>query len=164
MAPAYTSVGLGMEYVPNDFMSFYLSPATARWIIVNDQDLANAGAFGVDPAEYNDAGDIVTEGKTIKQEFGAYFRFMFKRDIVKNVNLQTKLELFSNYLENPQNIDINWDTMINMTINSWLSANFGLQMVYDDDTPIVDADGNVGPRTQIKQLLGVGLTYKVASK
>lgn len=164
MAPAYISVGLGMEYVPTDYMSFYLSPATVRWIVVNDQELANAGAFGVDPAEYDDDGVLISEGKTIKNEFGAYFRFLFKKDIVKNVNFQTKLELFSNYVENPQNIDINWDTMINMTINSWLSANVGLQMVYDDDTPIVDSDGNIGPRMQIKQLLGIGLTYKVSNK
>jgi hypothetical protein len=164
LAPAFTSIGLGIEYVPTDYMSFYLSPVTARWIIVNDQDLANAGAFGVEGAEYDDSGVMISEGKTIKNEFGAYFRFLFKKDIVKNVNFSTKLELFSNYIENPQNIDINWDTMITMSVNSWLSANFGLQMIYDDDTPIVDSDGNIGPRTQIKQLLGVGLTYKVSTK
>lgn len=163
LAPAYISLGLGMEYRPHDYISFYISPATARWIIVNDTLLASKGAFGVEKAYVDDNG-IYVPGETSKFEFGAYFRFMFKKDIVKNVNLSTKLELFSNYIENPQNIDINWDTMINMTINSWLSANFGLQMVYDDDTPIVDADGKEGPRTQIKQMLGVGLTYKVSSK
>ncbi len=163
LAPAYTSIGLGMEYNPVDYISLYLSPVTARWVIVNDQDLANAGAFGVDPAEYDDQGTMIKEGKTVKQEFGASFRFLFAKDIFKNVNFQTKLELFSNYLSNPQNIDVNWDTMIYMTINKLLSANFGLQMVYDHDTPIVDKDGNVGPRTQIKQLLGVGLTYKISN-
>ena len=162
LAPAYISLGLGMEYRPHDYMSFYFSPATARWIIVNDTLLASKGAFGVEKAYVDDNGTYVP-GETSKFEFGAYFRFMFVKDIVKNVNLSTKLELFSNYLENPQNIDVNWDTMINMSINSWLMASFGLQMVYDDNTPITDKDGNTGPRTQIKQLLSVGLSYKFSN-
>ena len=171
LAPAYISFGPGMEYRPKDFMSFYISPATARWIIVNDQDLADAGAFGVEGATYEadslggpDFTKKVTDGETTKFEFGAYFRFLFVKDIVKNVNLSTKLELFSDYLNSPENIDVNWDTMINMKVNEWLSANFGFQMVYDHDTPVMDKDGNIGPRTQIKQLLAVGLSYKFASK
>lgn len=160
LAPAYSSIGLGMEYSPNDFLSLYLSPITARFIFVNNQDLANKGAFGVDPAEYDGQGNIIKEGKKVKNEFGAYFRFILKKNIIKNVDLQTKLELFSDYFNNPQNIDVNWDTMINFTINEWLAANFGLQMVYDDDIPIKDKDGNIGPRTQIMQLLGIGISYK----
>ncbi len=160
LAPAYTSIGLGMEYSPYDFLSFYLSPITERLIIVNDQDLANKGAFGVAPAEYNGQGNIIKEGEKVKNEFGVFFRILFRKEIIKNVDLQTKLELFSDYFNNPQNIDVNWDTMINFTINEWLAANFGLQMVYDDDMPITDKDGNIGPRTQIMQLLGIGVTYK----
>ena len=161
LAPAYISAGLGMEYRPADYFSIYLSPATARWIIVNDQELANAGAFGVEAAEYDTLGKITKLGETLRFEFGAYARIMFVKDIAKNVNLSTKLELFSDYLENPENVDVNWDTMINLTINNWLAASFGLQTIYDDNTPITDKDGNTGPRTQIKQLLGVGLTYSI---
>ena len=162
LAPAYLSVGPGMEYRPKDYMSFYFSPVTARWIIVNDQDLADAGAFGVDPMTIDDAGNII-HGKKSKSEFGSYFRFLFVKDIIKNVNFSTKLELFSNYLDNPGNIDVNWDNMLNLKVNDWISASVGVQMVYDDDTPILDKDGKVGPRTQIKQLLSVGLTYKFAN-
>jgi hypothetical protein len=162
LAPAYTSIGVGMEYRPYNYMSFYLSPATARWIIVNDQDLADAGAFGVDPAEKDTSGLMIKgTGENIKFELGAYFRFLFVKDIMKNVNVSTKLELFSDYLETPQNIDVNWDTMINMKVNDWITASFGLQMLYDHDTPITDSDGKVGPRTQIKEQLAVGLTYKI---
>lgn len=163
MAPGYISVGLGMEYRPFEYMSLYLSPITTRWIIVNDQTLADAGAFGVEPAYIDDQG-VFVPGETVRNEFGAYFRFLFVKDIWKNVNLNTKLELFSNYLENPQNVDVNWDTMIGLKVNDWLSASFGLQMIYDDNTPITDKDGNTGPRTQIKELFSVGLTYKVSNK
>lgn len=164
MAPGYLSFGLGVEYRPLDYLSFYLSPVTARWIFVNDQDLANKGAFGVEPAEYNDLGVMVKEGETLKQEFGAYFRFMFVKDVMKNVNVSTKLELFSNYLKDPQNIDVNWDTMIGLKVNDWLSASLAFQMLYDDETPITDKDGNIGPRTQFRELFSVGLTYKVSNR
>jgi len=163
LAPAYISIGPGMEYRPKEYMSFYLSPATARWIIVNDQDLADLGSFGVEPAYIDEHGNFI-KGETSRFEFGAYFRFIFVKDIVKNVNLNTKLELFSNYIENPQNIDVNWDTRINLKVNDWLSAMFAVVLVYDDDTPITDKDGNAGPRTQIKQLLSVGLSYNFKNR
>ncbi len=163
LAPAYTSIGLGMEYRPYDFMSFYLSPITARWIIVNDQDLADVGSFGVEPAYINEKGELV-HGEKVKFEFGAYFRFLFVKELTKNIKFSTKLELYSNYLNNPQNIDVNWDNMFEFTINSWLAANLGWQIVYDDDTPILDSDGNTGPRTQFRQVLGVGLSYKFANR
>jgi hypothetical protein len=162
MAPGYLSLGLGAEYRPYDFMSIYISPVTARWIFVSDQELADRGAFGVEKAEYDPFdSSVVLKGETIKQEFGAYFRFLFVKDIFKNVNLNTKFELFSNYMKEPQNIDVNWDTMITMKVNSWLSANFGIQMLYDHDTPITDKDGKTGPRTQIKELFAIGLNYKI---
>jgi len=162
LAPAYLSLGIGMEYRPFDFMSFYLSPATSRWIIVNDQELADAGAFGVEAAYINESGDSIAGEKT-KFETGAYFRFLFVKDIIKNVNLSTRLELFSDYLKDPQNIDVNWDTMIKMQVNSWLAASVGMLMLYDNDTPVKDKDGNTGPRTQIKEILSIGITYKIAN-
>ncbi len=163
LAPAYTSIGLGMEYRPFEYLSLYLSPITARWIIVNDQDLADAGAFGVEPAYINEMGDLV-HGEKVKSEFGAYFRFIFVKDLTKGIKFSTKLELYSDYIKNPQNIDVNWDSMFDFTINNWLTANFGWQVVYDDDTPIILSDGGTGPRTQFRQVLGIGVTYKVKNR
>lgn len=170
LAPAHISIGPGMEYKPKDYMSFYLSPATARWIIVNDQQLADAGSFGVKGATYEldslgnpDMTKKLTDGEKSKFEMGAYFRFLLVKDIMKNVNFSTKLELFSDYIDHPENVDINWDNMIGLKVNDWISASFGLQMVYDDNTSVLDKDGKFGPRTQIKQLLSVGITYKFAN-
>ncbi len=166
MAPGYISAGLGMEYQPWEFMSFYLAPISARWIIVNDQQLANMGAFGVEKAELDpfDSTVVINPGEKVRQEFGAYFRFLFVKDIMKNVNVNTKLELFSDYTRQPGNIDVNWDTMISLTVNKWINANFGFTLVYDDDTPITDKNGNTGPRTQFKESLAVGLSYKFANR
>jgi len=171
MAPGYTSIGLGIEYRPHDYLSFYLSPVTARWIFVNDQELADKGAFGVEPAKYSlydSLGKPVfsskyQDGKMVKQEFGAYFRFLFVKEIVKNVNFSTKLELYSDYLDNPQNVDVNWDNTLDLKVNSWITAKVGVQVVYDDNTPITDKNGNIGPRTQVKELLSIGLSYNFSN-
>jgi hypothetical protein len=136
-----------MDWKPREYFSFYLSPATVRWIIVNDDKLSDAGSYGLDP------------GDKVRTEVGAMARLEFMKDILKNVNLKSKLELFSNYLDQPQNIDVYWDNMFVMTINKYLSASLNLTLAYDDNIRIMDKDGKVGPRTQFKEVLGVGLTY-----
>lgn len=124
LAPAYLLYSIGVDYKPNDNFSLYLSPLTGRTIIVNDDDLSQAGAFGVDP------------GKKSLTQLGAYLRAMYKKDVFTNVNFQTKLELFSNYLENPQNIAVNHEILIAMKVNKYLTANIGTQMIYDDIIPV----------------------------
>jgi hypothetical protein len=70
------------------------------------------------------------------------------------------LELFSDYLHNPQNLYVNWTTLTSMKVNKFISATFSTQLIYDDAVMIKDKDGKVGPRLQVKQVLGVGLSYK----
>ena len=155
MSPAYVLLALGMDYKPNDNLSLFMTPLTLRSTIVADTALSNRGAFGVDP------------GKKIRNELGAYLNFQYKKDdIVKNVNFITKIDLFSNYLKNPQNIDINWETLFVLKVNRFLSATVATNLVYDDDTKIgidTNKDGvydKFGPRTQFKEVIGVGFTYK----
>ncbi len=166
LAPAYIKVGLGMDYKPSKHFSLYLSPATAKWIIVNDQNLANAGSFGVEKAVVDTAGNIITEGSMLKTEFGAYLRLTFEKDIFKNVNFATILELYSDYLDNPQNIDVDWQVIITMKVNDFLNAQIKTHLIYDDNTPIgIDDTGDgtfdrFGPRTQFSEQLSLGLVYK----
>ncbi|MBK8874102.1 MAG: DUF3078 domain-containing protein [Bacteroidetes bacterium] len=166
MATAYITLALGMDYKPNDNFSVMIAPVTGRIIIVNDQDLADAGAYGVDPAEYNELFEKVKDGEKMRTEFGASIRALYKKDIIENVNLQTKLELFSNYLEDPQNIDVNWEVLISMKVNKYITATLATQLIYDDNTIIAvdnNSDGIIdeaGPRTQFKEVLGVGFSYK----
>lgn len=167
LAPAYLTLGLGFTYKPNDNLQLIISPATYRLTIVNDQRLADAGEYGVDAAEYetrevNDSTFIVkiNDGKRYRHEFGADLKFTYKVDIVKNVNFQTSLELYTNYLENPQNVDVYWDNYFTFTINSWLAAKLTTSLIYDDDINITDADGNTGPRTQFKETFSLGLAYR----
>jgi hypothetical protein len=150
MAPGYMNFALGFDYKPNDNFSLMLSPVSTRFTFVMDDSLSAAGAFGVDP------------GKKFRAEFGAYLKFGYtKKSLIKNVDFQTRLDLFSNYFKNPQNIVINWDIKFDMKINEYLSAVFGTTLKYDDDIKYIDQNGGKhGARTQFKQLLGVGFAYK----
>lgn len=159
LAPAYASLALGIDYTPNDNFSAFLSPFGAKMTIVNDEVLANQGAFGVEAAEYNSLGEVITAGKRFRGEFGAYFRMKFNKELVQNIQMKSKLELFSNYLHNPQNIDVNAEVLFTFKVNSWFSASLNWNLIYDDDIDIEDRYGNIGPRTQFKSVLGLGISY-----
>jgi hypothetical protein len=161
MAPAYVSFAIGIDYIKDENFSVFSSPLAAKMTFVNDQVLSNAGAFGVTPAVYDGLGNVLTAGKRFRGEFGAYIKVKYNRALMKNVDLKSKLELFSNYAQNPQNIDVNAEALFNFKINSWLAASIQWTLIYDDDIDIRDVNGNVGPRTQFKSVMGIGITYKM---
>ena len=150
MAPGYLTVSAGFDYKPSDFFSVYLSPLTGKFTFVNNTQLSNDGAFGVDP------------GDKFRAELGGYIRIQLNKDIWENVNLQTRAEFFSNYSENPGNIDVFWETLISMKVNDFLSASITATLIYDDDI-LIDKNGDgtaTSPGTQFKEVLGIGLNYK----
>ena len=131
-----------------------MSPLSSKFTFVADDVLSAAGAFGVDP------------GKKFRAEMGGTLKSELKFKVVKNVDAVTNLSLFSNYLKNAQNIDVNWDFRLNMKINEFLSANLLTNVIYDDDI-LVPVDRNndgiidgKGRRLQLKQLFGAGLSLK----
>lgn len=148
-APAYILLSLGIDYKPNDNFSLFMSPITSRWLLVNNDSLSSIGAFGVDP------------GKKSKNEFGAYITANFAKSLSETTTFKTRLDLFSNYKHNPQNIDIYWTNILAVKVWKVISMNLSVDMIYDDDTKSVDKDGNAaGPKVQLKELLGIGLAVK----
>jgi hypothetical protein len=148
-APAYLTVAPGFDYQPSEMFSLFFTPVSGKFTFVTDDELSEAGAFGLDP------------GKKARAEMGATIKSEFKTPVAKNVNLSTSLMLFSNYFHQPQNIDVNWDVAVNMKINEFLSANLLTNLIYDHDILIpLDDEGNTGRRVQFKQLFGVGLNFK----
>lgn len=141
MAPGYLSAGAGIIWIPKTWLKVTFSPATYRATFVTDSKLSDAGSFGVDP------------GKKILHQFGANLRGEVNYEIMKNIMLYSRLDLFSNYLENPQNIVVNWDIQLSMKVNKWISANFTVNMLYDDNIRV----NGKGPRLQVKEMLGIGL-------
>ncbi len=147
MAPGYLTAALGMDY-KTDVFSAMIAPLSGKFTFVTDEDLSDDGAFGVD------------EGSKVRGELGATVKLELKKDIMKNVALNTKLDLFSNYLDNPQNVDVDWTVKINMKVNDYLSANLITQMIYDKDIEFENSDGSVESRLQFMESFGVGLTFK----
>ncbi len=166
MAPGYLLFAAGYDFKKGDWLSLFFAPITGKMTFVMDDMLANAGAFGVEPAVLDPVDStVVTPGKNMRTEFGGYFKGAFSKDIMKNVKLNTKLELFTNYLNNPQNIDVYWETNIGMKVNKYITVTIGTTLIYDDDIDIEikNEAGDVigkGPRTQFKEVFGLGFSYK----
>jgi hypothetical protein len=153
MAPAYLVAGLGITYAPVKWFYLYMSPCSGRFTFVLDTALSNQGEFGV------------AKGDNWKGEFGPYIRADMNKDLSKTINLATTLELFTDYLKDFGNIDVNWYMQLNLKVNKWLAASVTAQMIYDDDVTIKKEDGTpLGPRTQFKEIIGVGITYMFGQK
>lgn len=168
LAPAYLLGAIGMDFKPSKNFTAFVAPLTLKTTIVNDTRLADAGSFGVTAAQRDSNGNIITHGKKMRNEVGGYVRIVYKTYVLKDssISLLTKIDLFSNYQHNPQNIDVNWETIIGFKVNKYISATITANVLYDDDIRIpVDKnnDGLIesnGPRTQIKEILGIGFSYK----
>jgi hypothetical protein len=163
MAPGYLSISLGIEYAPKESFNLYFSPIAGKTTIVRDQTLANAGAFGVDKATYDQNGLLLKLGSTMRNEFGSYLRFKFQKKIMENIEMKTRIEFFSNYINNPQNIDVNAENIFAFKVNKWFSASLQWNLQYDDDIIIRDVNGKNGPRTQFKSVLGLGISYTLTN-
>ncbi len=165
MAPAYLFVTPGIEYKRGDVLSVLFAPASAKMTFVNVQRLADSGAYGVEPAEFDALGNKTKNGERTRLELGGALRVQYKQEVLKNFLIDSKLDLFSNYVKKPENIDVNWQTSFILKVNTWLSTNLFTHMIYDDDVdvPIYNEDNvqiGEGPRLQYKQVFGIGITFK----
>jgi hypothetical protein len=153
LAPAYALASIGIDYKPNADFTLFLSPATSRTLIVMDDQLSQVGAFGVKP------------GETVLAEFGAYMTTKYKKNLMENVMLSLKLDLFSNYLDNPQNVDLNLELLFAFKINKFLQASISSTLLYDDNTQVPvqldNGDYRQGKGVQLKNVIGIGLAYKI---
>jgi hypothetical protein len=159
LAPGFLLGGLGIDHRPSENFSVYLSPITARLVIVNDPGLWG-GSTDPDMRVYG-----VLNGNNTELELGGYLRGQFQAKLAENITFLTRADFFSNYLRNPQNIDITWETLFGFKVNNWFGASLGTIVVYDHDTqlPRISPEGipYTGPATQFKQTLGIGLTVKL---
>lgn len=163
-APAYIFLGVGAENASKSkHRIFYISPFTFKTTFVLDQALANQGAFGVTKAVVDSNGLIITNGKQTRTELGFLFTSYYKTEIAKNVVWINKLVLYSDYINKFGNIDIDYDFRLDLTVNQHVKVNIGAQFIYDDDIKAKkQIDGKqvtLGPKLQIRQMLGVGLVY-----
>jgi hypothetical protein len=141
-APAYLSFGPGMLWKKSDNFKINISPATGKFTFVTDKTLSDLGAFGVDP------------GETIRTELGFNVGAYHKTDLMKNVSMENILNLYSNYMDHPEYVDVNHQLNIAMQVNKYISANLSLHTLFDKDmTEGMDKD------IQFKEVFGVGFNY-----
>lgn len=148
LAPAYINLSFGMDYKPFKALSVYVSPVAGKLTLVNNDEMAARGAFGVQPRHRE------------RVELGGLTRLVYRNNLSDVFALDTKVDLYSNYLHKPENIDVNWEFLLTMQITQYLSASLNLHFIYDDDIMIVDKDNRSGPRPQFKQVLAVGFGYQ----
>ncbi len=147
MAPGYLLTSLGLDYKPAKNLSIFLSPVTARWVIVRDTALANKGLYGVSP------------GKKSNLEFGAFATINYMKEINKSVTYKSRLDLFSNYKHNPQNIDLFMSNILNAKLSKVLSVSWSLDFIYDDDVRLFGKN-QTSAALQVKSLVGIGFLVK----
>lgn len=145
-APAYLSFGPGIAYKASDNFRVNLSPAAARFIIVGDKSLRPLYSVDVD--------------KWSRNEFGASLDAYYKVKLMENIALENILKLYSNYLQDPQNVDVDYTANLSMQVNKLISVNAAAQLIYDDNIDVPKSDGTKGPGLQVRQVLGAGVTYK----
>lgn len=157
MAPGYLLAALGLNYIPNTYFNAFLSPLTGRLTFVLDEALSQKGAFGV------------AKGEKMKKELGGYVRLAFaksdfKQGFFQNMSIGTKVDLFSNYLKDPQYVDVNWETLLGMKVNKYITVSLNTQLIYDYDVRIdYNQSGSIdddSPRVQFKEILGIGFMFK----
>lgn len=148
-SPAYALASLGMDYKPDSKFSLFLSPATARWVIVASKTLSDSGMYGVE------------RGKHIKQEFGGFASISYTSSFTRSVTYKGRADLFTNYKHNPENIDIYMTNSFSFRINKFLSAIYSLDLIYDDDVKLF-GDTKSSPSLQIKSLIGIGFLMRFA--
>ena len=163
-APAYIFLGVGSEYNnKKEKFNVYISPLTLKSTLVLDQTLANQGAFGVKKATYDIDGNLLTEGEQIRFELGFLVTSQYQKEVYKNVIWNNRISLYTDYLNKFGNVDIDWQFQFDLVVNEYVKANIGAHIIYDDDIKakeeINGEQVTVGPKIQLKQMLGVGLTY-----
>ncbi|WP_445714440.1 DUF3078 domain-containing protein [Flavobacterium sp.] len=137
-SPAFFQFGPGMLWKKSDNLKVNIAPATSKLIVVHDHFTEFGSSFGVE------------QGKTTRYELGAAINGYYKFILMENVSVENILNFYSNYLEDPQNVDIDYQLNIVMKINKFLSTNFAFQTIYDD---------NAFRGFQTKQIIGLGLNY-----
>lgn len=163
-APAYIFLGAGSEYNRKDLnMNFYFSPLTVKTTLVLDERLADMGSFGVTKAIYDEEGNLLRRGRKSRTEFGILFNSYWKKEFYKNMFFEHRLSLYSDYINNFGNVDVDWQLGVDLVVNQYVKANVGIHMIYDDDIKakeeIAGEQVTVGPKLQLKQALGIGVTY-----
>jgi len=151
LSPGYFILSAGFDYKPDSKLSVFISPLTSRWIVLANKTLSEKGGYGV------------PKGAHSYNEIGAFVNVNYSTVVAKNINYRGRVDLFSNYQHDPQNVDLFMTNLFSFKINKYFSATYTLDLIYDDDVrlfgPTKDAPG-----LQSKSLIGIGFMKPINIK
>ncbi|MGO1728502.1 MAG: DUF3078 domain-containing protein [Flavobacteriaceae bacterium] len=143
MSPAYTQLALGALWKKGNDLKVNISPVSGRVITANKRFTTTPG--------YED-GDFfgLDQGKAARYEFGASINAYGKFKLMENISMENILALYSNYIEDPLNVDIDYTMNLVLKVNQYISTNLTFQAIYDD---------NAAKGFQVREVLGVGVSF-----
>jgi len=140
-SPAYIQLGVGVYWKKSNDFWINMAPVTGRLIIANKKFTSNLS----DGEEYFG----ISKGNTSRFELGASLTGFYKFELIENVIVEQSLNLYSDYLQNAENIDIDYTISAFMKINDYLSTSLIIQCRYDD---------NAVKKVQLRQVFGLAVT------
>jgi len=148
MSPGYLLVNSGLKFEIPKVLFAIFSPVAGRMTVITNDSMARVGSYGV-PA-----------GQHIRIQAGEAFTFGMKVPIMQNVLFETNLSMFGDYRHVEQQA-VDWTASLTCKINSLLTANVGTHLIYDQDIAVTRANGTVGPAVQFKEVIAIGVQYKL---
>ena len=162
LSPAYTNFGVGLLWTPKPWLSVNFSPLTADFVIVNDPTLRST--YGM---ELKEEGLDKSDGnnyKPLRFGLGAQLKVDGKWVINDVFNYTTQLVLFSNYLNKPQNMRVNWDNKVFWKLTKFFAFTVSTNLIYDENVKVKEIDGTKYPAVQFKEFVEFGFTYTFTKK
>ena len=152
LSPAYTNFGVGLLWTPKPWLSVNFSPLTADFVIVQNPTLR--ATYGMELQE-----DGVNY-KPFRFGLGAQLKVDAKWVINDVFNYTTQLVLFSNYLNKPQNLRVNWDNKVFWKLTKYFAFTLSTNLIYDENVKVkvISPDVKVAA-VQFKEFVEFGFTY-----
>jgi len=147
MAPGYLQASLGLTYRPMPNVNATVAPFTGRFTFVLNDSLSTVGSFGVQA------------GESIRSEAGISVTGSYKVTLMKNVELNTTYNFFSNYEKFPNTV-VNIEGGLDLKVNDFIQSRIRTQLIYDDDVKVTRSDGTRGRDIQLKNVITVGFILR----
>lgn len=142
LTPVRLNIGVGLDYKYKKMFSIMLSPLTYKYIYANDTTRINPGSFGI------------KKGENQLKQFGSSFKAQTSFSPLTNVNVDSRLNFYTNY----EKVEIDWEIVGTFVVNRFLSTRLSLNPRYDNT---VFQSAGERAQVQFKELLTFGLSYKI---
>lgn len=151
LSPGHLVFSFGLDYKPNKKLTILISPITSKFTIMSDTTNYDQTRFGVGANE------------KIRKEIGAYVKAIWRYNITKDIRMENKINFFTNYTNNPQNVDVDWEFNLKMKLTRYINMSLNTHLIYDDDVDIPVYEGgeqvDVTKGVQFREVIGIGFSY-----